>query len=320
MWWGCVTLNVVQSLWKFYLLKIFEHSLWRITALPLLCVVFSVHESVSLFYKIAVSGFAREALAMWALVVLVDFFSFPPEINPLLLCFWFPGSWLVLPRQNLNTAPLFSPQEQCLNVEFIPTLTEDAQNWIWGEVGSYDVGTVGGNQKNPSRMASSPSSNFKLAPKYWEAAISLSWWILNTVSKSIVFSSALQNKIPLVLVSSQWPCLLFPASNQVNVDFSLLNLSFFFSPASVWLFSMLVTMYVFWSATACSRQCWSQSAWGDPRQCCDGLMICDVIGNVVIYGFSHNTANNLCLLFVLKWCQWDHLYAIAWDQGWLQLF
>lgn len=109
------------------------------------------------------------------------FFSFPPEIiNHLLLCFWFPGSWLVLPRQNLNTAPLFSPQEQCLNVESIPTLTEDAQNWIWEEVGSCDVGTAGGNQKNLNHMASSPSANFKLVLKYWEGAISLSSWILNT--------------------------------------------------------------------------------------------------------------------------------------------
>ena len=47
---------------------------------------------------------------------------------------------MVLPRQNLNTAPLFSPQEQCLNVESIPILTGDAQNWIWVEVGSDDVG------------------------------------------------------------------------------------------------------------------------------------------------------------------------------------
>ena len=46
----------------------------------------------------------------------------------------------MLPRQNLNTAPLFSPQEQCLNVESIPILTGDAQNWIWVEVGSDDVG------------------------------------------------------------------------------------------------------------------------------------------------------------------------------------
>lgn len=72
----------------------------------------------------------------------------------------------MLPRQNLNTAPLFSPQEQCLNVESIPTLTEDAQSWIWGEVGSYDVGTAGGNQKNPNHVASSPAASFKLALKY----------------------------------------------------------------------------------------------------------------------------------------------------------
>lgn len=73
---------------------------------------------------------------------------FPFLLKLLITCcfaFLFPGSWLVLLRQNLNTAPLFSPQEQCLNVESIPTLTEDAQNWIWGEVGSCDVDTAGGN-------------------------------------------------------------------------------------------------------------------------------------------------------------------------------
>lgn len=155
----------------------------------------------------------------WCLLV----FFFPPEIHHLLLCFWFPGSWLVLPRQNLNTAPLLSPQEQCLNVESIPTLTEDARNWIWGEVGSYDaLGQQKATKKNPNHLASNPSASFTLALKYWEGAISFSWWILNTSSKRITFSSALQNNIPLVLVFSQWPCSLFPESNQVNVGFSLL--------------------------------------------------------------------------------------------------
>lgn len=191
--------------------------------MPLLCVVFSVCESVSLFYKVAEkSAFAEEALAVWALVVFVGFF-FPPEIHHLLLCFWFPGSWLVLPRQNLNTAPLLSPQEQCLNVESIPTLTEDARNWIWGEVGSYDaLGQQKATKKNPNHLANNPSASFKLALRDWEGAISLSWWILNTSSKSVTFSSALQNNIPLVLVFSLWPCSLFPGSNQVNVGFSLL--------------------------------------------------------------------------------------------------
>lgn len=195
--------------------------------MPLLRVVFSVfdqcHCFTMLLRKVLLLVNLWQCEPWWYCWL----FSFAPEIiNYLLLCFWFPGSWLVLPRQNLNTAPLFSPQEQYLNVESIPTLTEDAQNWIWGEVGSCDVGTAGGNQKNPNHMASSPTANFKLAPKYWEGAISLSWWILNTVSKSVLFSSALQNNIPLVLVSSQWPCLLFPGSSHVNVNFSLLNLRF----------------------------------------------------------------------------------------------
>lgn len=119
--------------------------------------VFSVCESVSLFYKVAEKRpFAEETLAMRALwlFVICGFFFFSSQINHLLLCFWFPGSWSVLPRQNLNTAPLFSPQEQCLNVESIPILTEDAQNWIWGEVSSYDAwGVEGSNQKKPTQSS-----------------------------------------------------------------------------------------------------------------------------------------------------------------------
>lgn len=174
--------------------------------MSLLCVVFSVCESMPSFYKVAGgSPFAEEALAKWTLLfwgffLLFFFFPFSPEINRLLLCFWFPGSWLVLPGQNLNTAPLFSPQEQCSNVESIPILTEDAQNWIWVEVGSYDAWGEGhrGNQKNQTipQMASNPPDSFKEAPRHWEGFVSLSWQILSTGGKVVIFSSTLQNSIP----------------------------------------------------------------------------------------------------------------------------
>lgn len=140
----------------------------------------------------------------------VFFFSFSHEINHLLLCFWFPGSWLVLPGQNLNTAPLFSPQEQCLNVESIPILTEDAQNWIWVEVGSYDA--WGGRRGKPKKTKPYPKwlailLTASKRPQDTERDSSASpdrfWALVVKVSYSLQHYKIASH---LGLVFSQWPC------------------------------------------------------------------------------------------------------------------
>lgn len=162
--------------------------------MPLLCVVFSVWINVSISQGCWEMSFCWGSSGNVNLAVgwlLVSVFS--PEINCLLLCFWFPGSWLVLPRQTLNTAPLFSPQEQCLNAESIPTLTEDAPSWIWGEVGSYDAW---GREKGGTKKHQSKWLAIEEAPRHWKGFASLSWWILSTDSKGVIFSSALWNSIP----------------------------------------------------------------------------------------------------------------------------
>lgn len=114
----------------------------------LLLVLFSVCESMLSFYKVSgKTALAEESLAMRTLILFV-IFLFSHAVNNSLLCVWFPGSWLELPRQTLDTAPLFSPQEQYLNVESTPILTEDAQSWIWVEVGGSDT-LRGGITKRP---------------------------------------------------------------------------------------------------------------------------------------------------------------------------
>lgn len=127
-----------------------------------LSVLFSACESMSSFYKVA--GKSLLLRNHWqrksCCCLFFFFFFFWLEINHLLLCVWFPGSWLELPRQTLNTAPLFSPQEQCLNVESTPILTEDAQSWIWVEVGISDALRRGTRRPH---MACSPPASFKEA-------------------------------------------------------------------------------------------------------------------------------------------------------------
>lgn len=63
-------------------------------------------------------------------------------------------------------------------------------------------------------MASDPPDSFKEAPRHWEGFVSLSWRILSTGSKGVVFSSALWNSIPpgagvlpvaLLVLSSEYP-------------------------------------------------------------------------------------------------------------------
>lgn len=139
-----------------------------------LSVLFSACESMSSFYKVAgKKSFCWGTTGKANLAAFFFFFFFWPEINHLLLCVWFPGSWLELPRQTLNTAPLFSRQEQCLNVESTPILTEDAQSWIWVEVGISDA--LRGGTRRP-HMACSPPASFKEALGPWEGFICLSWW------------------------------------------------------------------------------------------------------------------------------------------------
>lgn len=137
-------------------------------------VVFSLWINVIILQGCWKKSFAEEPLATQILLLFVFFFFFFwLEINHLLLCVWFPGSWLELPRQTLNTAPLFSPQEQCLNVESTPILTEDAQSWIWVEVGISDALRRGTRRPH---MACSPPASFKEALGPWEGSICLSWW------------------------------------------------------------------------------------------------------------------------------------------------
>lgn len=111
--------------------------------------------------------------------VVCYFFLISHAVNNLLLRVWFPGSWLELPRLILDTAPLFSPLEQYLNVESTPILTEDAQSWIWVEVGSSDT-LRGGVIKRPMWLPVLPAlrkSQLSLCESYLYTFVHSQDWL-----------------------------------------------------------------------------------------------------------------------------------------------
>lgn len=154
----------------------------------LLLVLLSVCESMLSFHKVSgKTALAEESLAMWTLMLFVIFFH---AVSNLLLCAWFPGSWLALPRQTLDTAPLFSPQEQYLNVESTPILTEDAQSWIWVEVGSSDT-LRGGITKHPMWLTVLPAlmrSQLSLSEPYLCAVLCSQDWLFSVILSESAYS------------------------------------------------------------------------------------------------------------------------------------